>query len=74
MVDRRNQALIRAMNIARGCHQLGFESSLKQPSRGVLRKMRCENMSQIYKMTPMSKWDFVHDFSRKTFIMFYSIN
>ena len=30
----------------------------KQPSRGVLKKMCSKNMQQIYRRTPMSKWDF----------------
>ena len=32
--------------------------SLKQPSRGVLRKKCSENMQQIYRRTPMLKCDF----------------
>ena len=30
----------------------------KQPSRGILRKRRSEDMQQIYRRTPMPKWDF----------------
>ena len=30
----------------------------KQPSRGVLRKRCSENMLQIYRRTPMLKYDF----------------
>ena len=30
----------------------------KQPSRGVLKKRRSENMQQIYRRTPMPKYDF----------------
>ena len=31
----------------------------KQPSRGILRKKYSENMQQIYRRTPMPKWDFI---------------
>ena len=34
------------------------EERLKQPSSGVLRKRYSENMQQIYRKTPMSKFDF----------------
>ena len=33
-------------------------TSQKQPSRGVLRKRCSENMQQIYRRTPMPKYDF----------------
>ena len=35
-----------------------FYSSQKQPSRGILRKKCSENMQQIYRRTPMPKYDF----------------
>ena len=35
-----------------------YSSIQKQPSRGILKKRCCENMLQIYRRTPMSKWDF----------------
>ena len=35
----------------------GNDNSQKQPSRGVLRKRCCENMQQIYKRSPMLKYD-----------------
>ena len=37
------------------CYYLLFQ---KQPSRGVLRKRCSENMQQIYRRTPMPKYDF----------------
>ena len=33
-------------------------NSQKQPSRGILKERCSENMQQIYRRTPMSKYDF----------------
>ena len=38
--------------------QPGNFSVQKQPSRSVLKKMCSENMQQIYRRTPMTKYDF----------------
>ena len=39
-------------------YQLKERKSQKQPSRGVLKKSCSENMQQIYRRTPILKFDF----------------
>ena len=39
-------------------YQLKERKSQKQPSRGVLKKSCSENMQQIYRRTPIRKFDF----------------
>ena len=40
------------------CHVLQTFKAQKQPFRGVLDKKCSANMQQIYRRTPMPKWDF----------------
>ena len=49
-------AKIQKENILRFVWKLNLDQ--KQPFRGVLKKSCSENMQQIYRRTPMPKWDF----------------
>ena len=43
------------------CNQFSGMYIQKQPSRGILKKKRSENMQQIYRKKPMTKCNFNKD-------------